>query len=233
MVAGTNQEPKVERKSDYSGLVAPLPGSISQYYQPYIQQQPAVIQPQTLGQILAIQPPQHFAHPLLQQNTQINPFLYLGQGLMVVDPGELHIQEIKVPVPIASPAKKKSLEKNSPSQEKNSYVLYRPSVEDRPAFVDMLPPSETQEPNYYTVKPKKSKKYSEKDAVKSKKVKASEDLKKQIKTEEYDSAEDESREDAVIDTVKENKKDSETESTNDEIEESVPTSRLDFQIHGN
>lgn len=94
------------------------------------------------------------------------------------------------PIPYHDPRPAENIEKSTQSPERGSYDLYRPSVEDNPQFVDMLPPPQTQEePDYYAVKPKKTKKYSANDE-KEKKYKKFENLKaKIVKLDDYDEAE--------------------------------------------
>lgn len=93
-------------------------------------------------------------------------------------------------IPFHDPKAAENIEKSTQSPERGSYDLYRPSVEDNPQFVDMLPPPQSQEePDYYAVKPKKTKKYSAADE-KEKKYKKFENLKaKIVKLDDYDEAE--------------------------------------------
>lgn len=205
-------------------LVAPAASSLSQYYQE--QNYP------TLG----------YFHQLAQQN----PFLYKGPLIMMVAPD-------------FGQSEKKHLERLSQDHEKSSYSLYRPTPEDNPQFVDMLPPPAVQdEPNYYAVKPRKNKKYSAIDDKQKKylKVKESEDLKSKIdhveKSDELDqpisqettssplnseeistklkNGTENSRQER--DTVDEAKSEEELKDESDSIETSAPSSRLDFQMHG-
>lgn len=172
-----------------------------------------------------------------------SPFLYTGPLILIEDPGKLSHQNGQ-----------RNIERNSLSQEKNSYKLYRPSPQDNPQFVDMLPPSETQEePNYYLAKPKKNKKYSEKDdGEKKKTLKKKQNLKKNILENEVFENNDEdliekqpeSAPEAVNLSENSNeyqaRRQRETSSTTEDfteddepIEESQPASRLDFAMHGN
>lgn len=93
-------------------------------------------------------------------------------------------------IPFHDPRPAENIAKNTQSPERGSYDLYRPSVEDNLQFVDMLPPPQSQEePDYYAVKPKKTKKYSATDE-KEKKYKKFENLKaKIVKLDDYDEAE--------------------------------------------
>lgn len=150
------------------------------------------------------------------------------------------------------PSEKKNIGKSSPSQEKNSYKLYRPTPEENPQFADMLPPSEVQdEPNYYEAKPKKNKKYSaDVESEKKKTAKKSKQYLKEkiVKNEEDYDGEDQSHQpnDPEIEIsskltngsqarreretdLKEEDYENDDESS---IERSAPTSRLDFAMHG-
>lgn len=94
-------------------------------------------------------------------------------------------------IPIEDPRVAKSIERNTQSPERDSYDLYRPSMEDNPQFVDMLPPPQTQEePDHYAVKPRKTKKYSAVDE-KEKKYRKFENIKAKIvvKPDDYDESE--------------------------------------------
>ena len=166
------------------------------------------------------------------------PFLYMGPLILTEDPRiSSHQNDLR------------NTERNSVSQEKNSYKLYRPSPEDNPQFVDMLPPSETQEePNYYLSKPKKNKKYSEKDHGENKKsLKKKQVLKKNIlENEVFEKNEEEKQSETSSEVVNSSessneyqaRRQRETSSTKEDydeepVEESQPASRLDFAMHGN
>lgn len=248
MAVCANSLTAAESKSDLrTELEAPLPSSLSQYYQPPVllnlhslkQQQEQLQQPLTLAQLLRLQNPQNQQLPQQQQpiiqpihQTQINPFLYLGQ--LTSDTGEYSNNrqlpnQRSLTLPQEPQPKTKSYERNIQSQEKNSYVLYRPSADEKHDYVDLTPPSESQEePNYYVMllKPRKLKKYVETD-VAEKKLKArkeSEKLKHQIKRSESELTNNNENDGNESDLL--------TEST-DYTEQSEPTSRLDFQMHGN
>lgn len=239
-VMTSTQQPHAEDKIDIgTELVAPLTSSNSQYFQPpslleiqlLKQQQNQQNHPQTLAQLLSLQnqhqqQPQQFFHSLIHQQQQqapINPFLYLGQLISSVDPPESNTRNPEQSPnnqqqPKNSQPKRRNDERSFQDHEKNSYVL--PSEIDESAeFVDMVPPSEDQEPNYYVLKPRKFKKYFEVEAKDKKKNvrRATDSLTKEIKTTNNDKSEN-------FDLL--------TQST-DEIEQSAPTSRLDFQMHGN
>lgn len=174
--------------------------------------------------------PSFFQQPSHQQ-TEAFPFLFVGPLAL---PESQESQDIQ-----------KSTE-SSQSQERSSYNLYRPSPEDNPDFMDMLPPPEQQsEPNYYAIKPRKNKKYAEVDSKEKKLIKKKnvESLKQKIvneqETESNDvqtiSAELPNESDGNIrrerDISNENEN-LEEESTKDDSVESAPSSRLDFQMHG-
>lgn len=149
-----------------------------------------------------------------------------------------------------------STEKSSPTQEENSYSLYRPTPADNPEFVDMQPPSEAQdELDYYVVKPKKNKKYSAAVEEKKKYTKKKENLKAQIVQDEQEDLNDAKEEtdydydvpssstEVTISAKLTNDSDSsrkerdtdsseKTDSSDDSVETSAPASRLDFQMHG-
>lgn len=114
--------------------------------------------------------------------------------------------------------------------EENTYTVYRPFPEDNPQFVDMLPPPESQnEPDYYAVKPRKTKKYSKAlEEGKQKKQLTKEDKKSQ----------ESFRKERELDTVKSQSENVENQQEQDQsddysVEQSAPASRLDFQLHGN
>lgn len=146
--------------------------------------------------------------------------------------------------------------------DQNSYKLYRPTASENPQFVDMRPPSlpskDQSEPNYYSIKPRKNKKYSP-NSEKTKKYSKPENLKENIVQNEevnvtsnidHETAPSENLYDE--DDIPQNSEDITTseKQTNDseegeieaepseesevELEEiSQPSTRLDFQMHGN
>lgn len=201
---------------------------MSQYYQPPAllslqlikQQQEQLQNPQTLAQILGLQNQQYKQPNQPQQPPQLSPFLYLGQ-ISLSDTGE----QIQSPSrPQSRQLKTKSDDHATENQEENTYILYRPSADEPQDYVDMAPPPKREEPNYYAMlsKPRKFKKYVEEDPT-EKKLKARKDngkLKHQIKRSEVEG----SRNDDEYDSLKE---------SSDYVEQSEPTSRLDFQMHGN
>lgn len=150
------------------------------------------------------------------------------------------------------PSEERSTEKSSQSQEKNSYKLYRPTPEENPQFVDMLPPSEIQdEPNYYETKPKKNKKYSAdvdgekkktakkvKQYLKEKIVKKEEDYEDEDQSHQSNAPEIEISAKLTNDTQARRQRETdvnEEDYENDDessVERSAPTSRLDFAMHG-
>jgi hypothetical protein len=229
-VIASTQSPNAEARLDLrTDLVAPLVSSLSNYYQPpslleielLKQRQNQQFQPQTLAQLLGLQNTQLILQQQQQQPQQpaaAAPFLYLGQ-LTSSDPGE------------SSSSYSNQNDKNQPrrrsdegdlDQERDTYELYRPNEDEYTDYSDMMPPPEEQEPNYYVMKPRKLKKYSEAHAKKKKQNvrRAAEDLQKEV----------------VFSTNKSNthndKFDSLTDSS-DDVQESAPASRLDFQMHGN
>lgn len=197
---------------DRIDLVPPKFESISQYNQP-----------QTLSQVLGIH--QHsFIQPIMQQQGPIAPFLYLGPLLY-----SNHQQKLP----------QESQKDHSEDQEENSYVIYRPSHDDE--LVDLSPPSIKQEPNYYSIKPRKFKKYQEEN--KKSTPKSIDDLKKRIKIAEIESSDDELEPPTNLNSEEIHRslsdnirvaRDLLTAASRDdyEIKESPPTSRLDFQMHG-
>lgn len=216
---GTKSSPVAEDRID---LVPPRFESISQYNQP-----------QTLSQILGIQ--QHsFIQPIVQQQGPISPFLYLGPLLY---------SNHQKPQPQQSQPQESYVNSRA-DQEENTYVIYRPEAgEEEHSYVDLSPPPIKQEPNYYSIKPRKFKKYQETDDKKNAN-KSVEDLKKSIKIAEIESFDDELEKphnlnhEQIQRTLSENiraARDLLTAASNDdyEIKESPPTSRLDFQMHGN
>lgn len=224
-VMTSTQLPIAEKRYDLrTELVAPLASSLSNYYQPpslleielLKQRQNQLLQPQTLAQLLGLQNQQL----IVQQQQSVNPaapspFLYLGQ-LTSSDPGD------------SSSSRSSSSQSNHPkrrsdesddaqNQEKSSYELYRPRDDEYAEYVDMLPPPEEQEPNYYTTKPRKLKKYSDAKKKKSNVRRAA------VMQKEVFSTNSRNNNDQT---------DSLTE-TSDYVEQSAPTSRLDFSMHGN
>ncbi|XP_070494985.1 uncharacterized protein DDB_G0290301-like [Chironomus tepperi] len=227
-------------------LNAPLASSLSQYYQPPAllqiqllkQQQEQLQSPQTLAQLLGIYQAQLNQQKAQQQKSQpiqqaqITPFLYPGQFISS-DSGEQaranhYSNSQQSQNQQQSQPKRKSDDQNTQNQEKNSYVLYRPSSEESHEYVDLAPPAISQEePNYYAMlhKPRKQKKYIE-EVVTDKKLKARKDtlkLKHQIKRNEPELIQHNNDEHNEHDLL--------TESTDYVVEQSEPTSRLDFQMH--
>jgi hypothetical protein len=210
---GTKSAPITEDKID---LRPPQFGSISQYNQP-----------QTLSQVLGIHSQHHLLNPTVGSQQQ-QPFLYLGPLIFSHQTAQ----------------QARSLARaDTQSHEENSYVLYRPTPEEEQEFVDLTPPPQEQEPNYYATKPRKLKKYQEEDK-KSNTQKSVEDLKKRIKIAEIESDDDEletpvnQNSEEISKNIQENiraARDLLTASSNVDydIQESAPTSRLDFQMHGN
>lgn len=112
----------------------------------------------------------------------------------------------------------------------------------------MQPPTEQQsEPNYYAMKPRKNKKYSEADEKEKKYLKkkaAAESLKSKIvKDQETEKPKDDEAISTKLtnDSVDTIRKERETSSENEDLKEessdydsveSAPSSRLDFQMHG-
>lgn len=160
-----------------------------------------------------------------------------------------------------------STERSSQSQEESSFDSYSSFYGENSQFVDMLPPAQNQEePNYYAMKPRKSKKYSASEEKKKYKKHNSGDLKaKIVKLNDYDDyeANQEANDyplnaDEIIVTPKVTneseslRKQRDAKSHSDEaqdeeesasatsveasetsVETSAPSSRLDFQMHGN
>lgn len=224
---GTKSAPISEDKID---LRPPEFGSISQYNQP-----------QTLSQILGIHSQHHLLNPATAQLQQQHPFLYLGPLIYSQPIAHQKLQQQQQQQ--SSQHQARSLARaDTQNQEENSYVLYRPTPEEEQEFVDLTPPPQEQEPNYYAAKPRKLKKYQE--DKKSNTQKSVEDLKKRIKIAEIESDDDELEAPAHLNSeeiaknLQENiraARDLLTASTDVdyEIQESAPTSRLDFQMHGN
>lgn len=149
-----------------------------------------------------------------------------------------------------------------------SYSLYRPTAKENPQFVDMQPPStDENEPNYYSIKPRKFKKYLSKN-VKAKKYNKPENIKEQIVQSDEEKIDDQEKivdqeqiddhepspsenfydeydlphsSEEIITSEKitngkqdlGNEAESSERSTDESIETSQPSSRLDFQMHGN
>jgi hypothetical protein len=168
-----------------------------------------------------------FQHP----QAQYAPFLYQGPLLLMEHPLRLLQQQND----------QRSIERHLPSQESDSYRLYRPAPEDNPQFVDMLPPPEEQEePNYYEGKPKKNKKYSEKvDGEKKKSFKKKQNLKEKIvKNEPQEILVEEPESSLEVSNENQARQQRETQSNEEDydeepVEKSAPASRLDFAMHGN
>lgn len=213
----TRSSPISEDRID---LTPPKFESISQYNQP-----------QTLSQILKIHQ-SSFIQPVIQPQSPITPFLYLGPLLYSNNPKSRQLKN-----------QQQSHEENSQAdqEQENTYVIYRPSHDEEHELVDLSPPLINQEPNYYAIKPRKFKKYQEEE----KKVpKSIEELKKRIKIAEIESADDELEQPQNLNSEEIQKslaeniraaRDLLTAASSDdyEIKESPPTSRLDFQMHGN
>lgn len=218
----TTASPHNEQQSSQinTDLVAPQASSISLY-----------------SQLLNYPQPSFFQQPAHLQTAPNFPFLYTIPAVLIGSRGNLH-QPRNL---------EESTENESQSQERSSYSLYRPSPEDNPEFMDMQPPSEQQsEPNYYAMKPRKNKKYSEADEKEKKylKKKVAESLKSKIVK---DHETEEPKDDEAIstkltnDSVETIRKERETSSENEDLKEessdydsveSAPSSRLDFQMHG-
>jgi hypothetical protein len=233
--AHINQPSVDEQEAAQSGintdLVAPAASSKSQYYQQ--QNYPNLQYFQALQQE-AMQHAQQQAIAQVQHQAKLSPFLYTGPLIMMVHPGGHHTISHQV---IVQPREPSDTENATPSHGPDTYILYRPDPADDPQFVDMLPPTEEQdETNYYGIKPKKTKKYS---AVgeKKKHVKGK-NLKEQIvddgedEAQDYDSAEEPAAEQQTDDT-EEGREHREGDSGETSVEASAPSSRLDFQMHGN
>lgn len=111
--------------------------------------------------------------PKEYQTQGYNPFLFLGhtETDMVPKAEELiHQKEAK------------SIEKSTHNPEKSSYHIFTPTNEgDVVDYDDMAVPAEEQEPNYYSTKPQKTKKYSKSQEKKqTKKTKRSKTFQKPI-----------------------------------------------------
>ncbi|KAG5675011.1 hypothetical protein PVAND_004951 [Polypedilum vanderplanki] len=209
----------IEKRRDLrTELEAPLITSFSQYYQPpslldielLKQKQNQQLQPQTLAQLLGLQNSQLTVQQ--QQQQSISPFLYLGP-LISSDPGKSQnsnnekIQQIK----------RRSDERSFQEQERDSYELYR---NENDYYVDMMPPPEEQEPNYYVMKPRKFKKYNEVD-LKKKKLNMRRAIAEDLQKEVFSTNKNNNHNDLLTEST-----------TNDDVEQSGPASRLDFQMHG-
>lgn len=189
--------------------------------------------PSSLSQYYQEQPEQqHFYQPT-HHNLNASPFLYNGQLVLVEMLPQLR--------------ESKNIEENSPNHAERSYSLYRPSPQDNPQFADMLPPSEKQnEPNYYAIKLKKNKKYSEVEHADKKSLKKKENssLKNVVdqslnKQQVYPEEEEEiasklpdSSENVRKEREASDKEEEDHEEDDDSVEISAPSSRLDFQMHG-
>jgi hypothetical protein len=130
-------------------------------------------------------------------------------------------------IPVMVEHHDESTEANSSDENDNgnTYKLYRPSAHENPQFIDMEPPSETQdEPDYYTEKPRKTKKY----------LKAQEETKKDKKVAKKATEESEEKSDETQTEVENESKEQQQNADDDDhsVEESAPASRLDFQLHG-
>lgn len=159
-------------KAVTSGTVAFEESPISQLgYDSYAKQ------PEINTDLLAPEPSSlsKFYHeqPKEYQTQGYNPFLFLGhtETDMVPKAGDLiHQKEAK------------NIEKSTHNPERNSYHIFTPTNEgDVVDYDDMTPPSEVQEPNYYSIKPQKTKKYSKSEEKKqTKKTKRSQKFQKAI-----------------------------------------------------
>lgn len=218
---GTKSSPVAEDRID---LKPPQYESISQYNQP-----------QTLAQVLGINS-QH-AHLQQQHTQQLSPFLYLGPLIFSSNPTGLIQKQ-----PNTERVDTQSQEENSYDSQDSYSIIYRPSHEEE--HVELSPPLIHQEPNYYALKPRKFKKYQvEEENDKKSGGKSIEDLKKRIKIAEIESDDDdlESPKNLNPETIERDlseniraARDLLTEASDDDfVKESAPTSRLDFQMHGN
>lgn len=156
-------------------------------------------------------------------------------------------------------SKKHSIEKHSQDTDASSYNLYRPTAGENPQFVDILPPTQQLDAlDYYAMKPRKNKKYSAK-SEKTKKLKAENLKEKFVANEEvqdhedsqpevitkttseetdYDSATEENDHEASpseteYEELPQNSSDNSEKTEHESVEISAPSSRLDFQMHGN
>lgn len=227
---GTKSVPIAEDRID---LKPPQYESISQYNQP-----------QTLAQVLGINSHHQLFHPQLQQQQtqQVSPFLYLGP--LVFSNNLIHNKQ-PTSQQNTDRADTQSREENSHESKDDSYsIIYRPSDDEE--HVEFSPPSLHQEPNYYALKPRKFKKYQIEEESDKKNVsqKSIEDLKKRIKIAEIESYDDDLESPKNLNPenierdLNENiraARDLLTAASDDDdfVKESAPTSRLDFQMHGN
>lgn len=199
-------------------------------------------QPQTLAQILGIHSQNHQLLQQQQQSSQISPFLYLGP-LIFSNPTSLIKQQQRV----RSNNERHDIQSQEEEEEKSfdtqdSYsIVYQPEEHES---VDLSPPPLQQELNYYNLKPRKFKKYQEDDDKKPI-PKSIEDLKKRIKIAEIESNDDDlepptnlKNHERIARNLSANiraARDLLSAASEDdyEVKESAPTSRLDFQMHGN
>ena len=134
-------------------------------------------QPEINTDLLAPEPSSlsKFYHdqPKEYQTQGYNPFLFLGHTVTDMVPkveDQIHQKEAK------------SIAKSTHNPEKSGYHIFTPLNEgDVVDYDDMALPSEDQEPNYYSAKPQKNKKYSKSQEKKqSKKTKRSKKFQKAI-----------------------------------------------------
>jgi hypothetical protein len=135
-------------------------------------------------------------------------------------------------IPVMVEHHDESTETNSSEEvdDGNTYKVYRPSVHENPQFIDMEPPAENQdEPDYYTEKPRKTKKYlkAQEETKKDKKV-----VKKEVEEEEEESEEKSDVVQPEAEAENESKEQQTQQNDDYSVEESAPASRLDFQLHG-
>ncbi|CRK99899.1 CLUMA_CG013202, isoform A [Clunio marinus] len=173
-------------------------------------------------------PPPHIISQLSKQS----PFLYTGPLILMEHTSEMF-----------QPKYTKNTEKSIENQKRDSYDVYRPSADENPQFVDMFPPQDNQdEPNYYTMKARKSKKYSETESKEKKppKAKVNDNSKEQVVDDgeseptqyETSSSEEISSKEAEDERVQDDHKNDNDDEENESEEISAPASRLDFQMHG-
>lgn len=150
------------------------------------------------------------------QSRFLTPFFFDGQLIPVMV--EHHDESTEA----------NSSEESNNDDDGNTYKLYRPSVHENPQFIDMEPPAENQdEPDYYTEKPRKMKKYSKaqeeskKDKKVVKKAASEEDKEEEVNDEKSEKVENE-----------EQQQPQQNADDDYSVEESAPASRLDFQLHG-
>lgn len=111
--------------------------------------------------------------PKEYQTQGYNPFLFLGHTETDMVPKvEEHIHQKEA----------KNIEKSTHNPEKSSYHIFTPTNEgDVVDYDDMALPAEDQEPNYYSAKPQKTKKYSKSQEKKqTRKTKRSKKFQKPI-----------------------------------------------------